>query len=143
MYDRYYNVAFLGRENFKLMRHGSYTPSGEYVHTRTVEATNKDTHTETGYLGFNMSEPGTKEFIKRNFEYWIKEDILNLEYQTDCHTFDAVRKELNLKYNNLCDPMGELSPIGSRVIEASVLGDFMIHHKGTIGPILYQKNLLK
>jgi hypothetical protein len=39
--------------------------------------------------------------------------------------------------------MGEISPIGSRVIEASVLGDFMIHHKGTIGPILYQKNLLK
>jgi len=138
-----YNVAFLGRENFKLMRHGSYTPNGEYVHTRTVEATSKDTHTETGYLGFNMSKPGTKEFIKRNFEYWIKEDILSLEYQTDCHTFDAVRKELDLKYNNLCDPMGEVSPIGSRVIEASVLGDFMIHHKGTIGPILYQKNLLK
>jgi len=138
-----YNIAFLGRENFKLMRHGAYTSTGDYVHTKTVEATKKDTHTETGYIGFNINKHGTYDFIKRNFEYWVKEDILNLEYQTDCHTFDAVRKELNLKYNNLCDPMGELSPIGSRVIEASVLGSWLIHHKGTIGPILYQKNLLK
>ena len=51
-------------------------------------------------------------------------------------------KELNLKYNNLCDPMGEISPIGSRVIEDSIVGKFMIHHKGTIGPILYSKNKL-
>ena len=66
-----------------------------------------------------------------------------MEFKTDCHTFDATRKELPLKYNNLCEPMGELSPIGSRVIEESVLGDFLMHHKGTIGPILYSKNLLK
>jgi hypothetical protein len=137
------NIAFLGRENFKLMRHGSYASDGTYVHTKTVPSTNKDTHTETGYLGFNLNLPGTKEFIKRNFEYWITKDILNLEFKTDCHTFDATRKELSLKYNNLCEPMGELSPIGSRVIEDSVLGDFLIHHKGTIGPILYSKNLLK
>jgi hypothetical protein len=137
------NIAFLGRENFKLMRHGGYTPDGNYVHTKTIPSTNKDTHTETGYLGFNLNLPGTREFIKRNFEYWITKDILNLEFKTDCHTFDATRKELPLKYNNLCEPMGELSPIGSRVIEESVLGDFLIHHKGTIGPILYSKNLLK
>lgn len=138
-----YNVAFLGRENFKLMRHGAYASDGSYVHTRTVEATKKDTHTETGYIGFNMELEGTNDFIQRNFDYWIKEDILNLEYQTDCHTFDATRKELNLKYNNLCDPMGDLSPIGSRVIEDSILGSWLTHHKGTIGPILYHKNLLK
>lgn len=137
------NIAFLGRENFKLIRHGNYTPDGTYIHTKTVSATNKDTHTETGYLGFNLYMPGTKEFIKRNFEYWITKDVLNLEFKTDCHTFDATRKELPLKYNNLCEPMGEISPIGSRVIEESVLGTFLIHHKGTIGPILYSKNLLK
>ena len=137
------NIAFLGRENFKLMRHGGYSSTGEYIHTNTVQATKKDTHTETGYIGFNMGLNGTKEFIQRNFEYWLKEDILSLEFKTDCHTFDATRKELPLKYNNLCESMGELSPIGSRVIEASVLGQWLIHHKGTIGPILYQKNLLK
>jgi hypothetical protein len=138
-----YNIAFLGRENFKLMRHGGYASDGSYIHTNTVEATKKDIHTETGYLGFNMDKEGTVEFIKRNFEYWVNQDILNLEFKTDCHTFDATRKELPLNYNNLCEHMGELSPIGSRVIEASSLGSFMIHHKGTIGPILYQKNLLK
>jgi hypothetical protein len=139
-----YNVSFLGRENFKVMRHGAYTPAGEYIHTITVPATNKDTHTETGFILFNLKMEGTQEFIDRNFEYWTKGRILDLEFKTDCHTFDAVRKEMpELKYNNLCDPMGDTSPIGSRVIEDSVVGSFLIHHKGTIGPILYQKNLLK
>jgi hypothetical protein len=137
-----YNLAFLGRENFKVMRHGAYDSQGNYVHTKTVEATKKDTHSETGYIGFNFNIPGTGDFIKRNFNYWLNQDVLNLEFKTDCHTFDATRKELNLKYNNLCDPMGEVSPIGSRVIEDSIVGEFLIHHKGTIGPILYSKNKL-
>lgn len=137
-----YNVAFLGRENFKTMRHGGYDSQGNYVHTKTVEATKRDTHTETGYIGFNFSIPRTEEFIKRNFNYWLSQDILKLEFKTDCHTFDATRKELDLSYNNLCEHMGDTSPIGSRVIESSVVGEFLIHHKGTIGPVLYSKNKL-
>jgi hypothetical protein len=134
-----YNVTFLGRENFNVMRHGTYDQNGNYIHTNTVPATNSDRHTETGFIGFNLSMPGTRKFIERNFNYWVGEDILNLEFKTDCHTFDATRKELDLKYNNLCEPMGEVSPVGSRVIEASVLGEFLTHHKGTIGPNLYRK----
>lgn len=137
-----YNLAFLGRENFKVMRHGAYDSQGNYVHTKTVQATKKDTHSETGYVGFNLTVPGTGDFIKRNFDYWLNQEVLNLEFKTDCHTFDATRKELDLKYNNLCDPMGEVSPIGSRVIEDSIVGEFLIHHKGTIGPILYAKHKL-
>jgi hypothetical protein len=137
-----HNIAFLGRENFKVMRHGGYDSQGNYIHTQTVPATTADTHTETGYIGFNMTLPGTREFIKNNFEYWTSGKVLDLEYKTDCHTFDAVRRELPLKYNNLCDSMGDTSPIGSRVIEASCLGSFLIHHKGTIGPTLYAKNKL-
>jgi hypothetical protein len=137
-----YNVAFLGRENFKTIKHGAYDSQGNYVHTNTVDATKKDTHTETGFIGFNFTLPGTGDFIRRNFDYWLNQDILQLEFKTDCHTFDATRNELNLSYNNLCEPMGEISPVGSRVIEASIIGEFMIHHKGTIGPILYSKNKL-
>jgi hypothetical protein len=134
-----YNVTFLGRENFNVMRHGGYDQHGNYVHTNTVPATNADRHTETGFIGFNLSIDGTRKFIERNFDYWVSGDILNLEFKTDCHTFDATRKEMSLKYNNLCEPMGETSPIGSRVIETSALGEFLIHHKGTIGPTLYRK----
>ena len=137
-----YNLAFLGRENFKVMRHGVYDSQGNYVHTKTVQATKKDTHSETGYIGFNLSIPGTEDFIKRNFDYWLNQEVLNLEFKTDCHTFDATRKELTLSYNNLCAPMGEVSPIGSRVIEDSIIGEFLVHHKGTIGPILYAKHKL-
>jgi hypothetical protein len=138
-----HNVTFLGREGFKVMRHGGYDQNGNYVHTRTVDATSADTHTETGFIGFNMKVDGTDLFIKRNFDYWISGDVLQLEYKTDCHTFDATRKELNLSYNNLCEEMGDTSPIGSRVIEASKLNTFLTHNKGTIGPILYNKGLLK
>ena len=138
-----YNVSFLGRENFKIMRHGGYDQQGNYIHTNTVPATKKDTHTETGFILFNLKMEGTQKFIDNNFEYWTKGRILDLEFKTDCHTFDAVRKEMpELKYNNLCEPMGDISPIGSRVIEDSVLGSFLIHHKGTIGPTLYKKGLL-
>jgi hypothetical protein len=139
-----YNISFLGRENFKTMRHGGYDAQGNYIHTNTVPSTKKDTHTETGFILFNMNMEGTKEFINNNFEYWTKNRILDLEFKTDCHSFDAVRKEMiELKYNNLCQQMGDISPIGSRVIEDSILGSFLIHNKGTIGPILYQRNLLK
>lgn len=138
-----YNVTFLGREGFKIMRHGGYDNNGNYIHTRTVDATSADTHTETGFIGFNFNMVGTDLFIKRNFNYWVNGDVLGLEYKTDCHTFDATRKELNLSYNNLCEEMGEISPIGSRVIEASKLNTFLTHNKGTIGPILYNKGLLK
>lgn len=137
-----YNITFLGREKFNIMRHGAYDQNGNYVHTNTVPATNADRHTETGFIGFNLLMDGTREFIKRNFDYWISGDILNLEFKTDCHTFDATRQEMNLKYNNLCESMGEVSPIGSRVIEASAIGQFLIHHKGTIGPTLYRKGKL-
>ena len=139
-----YNISFLGRENFKTMRHGGYDTQGNYIHINTVPSTKKDTHTETGFILFNMNMEGTKEFINNNFEYWTKNRILDLEFKTDCHSFDAVRKEMvELKYNNLCEQMGDTSPIGSRVIEDSILGSFLIHNKGTIGPILYQRNLLK
>ena len=125
------------------MRHGGYDSAGNYVQTNQVAATDKDTHTETGFIVFNLQKDGTQTFIERNLEYWTKHIILELKYQTDCHTFDAVRNEMQLRYNNLCDPIGEVSPIGSRVIEASVAGKFLTHNKGTIGPILYNKQLLK
>jgi len=132
-----YNIAFLGREHFKIMRHGDYDIYGNYIHTNTVTATDADTHTETGYIGFDLDKSGTREFISRNMDYWITGQVLELTYRTDCHTFDATRKELsNLKYNNLCYEMGDTSPIGSRVIEASTLGTFLTHHKGTIGTTL-------
>lgn len=137
-----YNVTFLGREHFNIMRHGAYDANGNYIHTNTVPATDADRHTETGFIGFNMPMEGTRQFIERNFNYWVGGDILNLKFKTDCHTFDATRKELDLKYNNLCEPMGEISPIGSRVIEASAVGQFLTHHKGTIGPNLYRKGIV-
>jgi len=137
-----YNIAYLGRENFKIMRHGGYDQFGNYIMTKEVIATDKDIHSETGFIAFNLSMPGTKEFIFNNFNYWISGNVLSLKYKTDCHTFDAVKKSMNLKYNNLCASCGEISPIGSKVLEASVIGKYINHHKGTIGPILYQKNKL-
>jgi len=135
-----YNIAFLGRENFKIIRHGGYI-DGQYVCINTVPSTDKDTHTETGFIAFNIKLPGTIDFIRENFLFWLNGDVLKLKYKTDCHTFDVVRKDMKLSYNNLCEPLGELSPVGSKVVESTIIGQFMIHNKGTIGPILYKKNV--
>ena len=136
-----YNMAYLGREFFKVMRHGAYI-DGKYVCVNVAEATKKDTHTETGFIGFNVGLSGTRDLILSNFDYWVSGEVLSFEFKTDCHTLDAAIKKHGLKYNNLCEPMGEISPIGSKVVEASVLGEFLAHEKGMIGPILYERNSL-
>ena len=138
-----YNLCYLGRKHFKVMRHGGYNNNGEYVETNRVPSTDKDTHMESGFIGFNMNKNGTRDFIKKNTKYWINGEILNLKYRTDCHTFDATIDDLsNLKYNNLLLDYGEVSPIGSRVLEVSPMGKYLIHHKGTLGPELYRRGLL-
>lgn len=137
-----YNIAYLGRDHFKVMRHGGYASDGSYIQTGEAEATDKDTHSETGFIVYNMQQPETLTFIEKNLLYWVDHTILQLKYQTDCHTFDAVRKSLPLRYNNLCLELGEVSPIGSRVVEAAACGKFLMHSKGTIGPTLYKAGKL-
>lgn len=136
------HIAYLGREHFKVMKHGGYAPDGSYIQTGQAQATDKDTHSETGFIAYNMDLPETKTFIEENLLYWVNHTILDLKYQTDCHTFDAVRKAIPLKYNNLCLELGEVSPIGSRVVEAAACGKFLTHYKGTIGPTLYNTGKL-
>jgi len=138
-----YNLCYLGRKHFNVMRHGGYNNAGEYIETNRVPATDKDTHMESGFIGFNVTQKGTKEFIIKNMEYWTSGKILDLKYRTDCHTFDATVEDLlDLKYNNLLLDYGEVSPIGSRVLEVSPMGKYLIHHKGTLGPELYRRGLL-
>ena len=63
----------------------------------------KNTNPNFQHYLFDQNE--CRKFIKNNFEYWTSGKVLDLEYKTDCHTFDAVRRELPLKYNNLCNSM--------------------------------------
>lgn len=137
-----YNVCYLGRKHFNVIQHGTWSGS-DYVKTGEAAATDKDTHTETGFIGFNCEIPSTRDFIIENVNWWLSGRILDLKYKTDCHTFDATVDSMpNLKYNNLLSKLGVVSPIGSRVLEASPVGKYMLHNKGTLGPQLYTKNLI-
>tara|TARA_Y100000310_G_C20699729_1_gene828595 strand:+ start:1834 stop:2643 length:810 start_codon:yes stop_codon:yes gene_type:complete len=128
-----FNVCYLGRKQFKTIWHN----------WGQAPATDKDTHTESGFIGFNLDKKGTKDFIIKNMEYWINGDILNFKYKTDCHSFDAtVEAYPNLKYNNLMEKYGTTSPYGSQVLEASKMGKYLAHEKGMLGPQLYNKGLL-
>lgn len=135
-----YNVCYLGRKHFKIMQHGDWR-NGEYVKTGEKYASDKDTHTETGFIGFNCEKEGTNEFIEKNLDYWTTGDILDMKYKTDCHTFDATVESLSeLAYNNMLESYGTTSPIGSKVLEVSPMGKWMTHNKGTLGPQLYNRN---
>ena len=76
-------------------------------------------------------------------KYWTEGKILDMNYKTDCHTFDATVEDMNnLKYNNLLESYGTTSPVGSKVLEVSPMGKYMKHNKGTLGPQLYGRNLI-
>jgi len=135
-----YNICYLGRKHFKIVQHGGWS-NGKYVKTGEAQSTEKDSHTETGFIGFNCEMTGTKEFIIKNIEYWTDGKILDLKYKTDCHTFDATVEDMkHLKYYNMLESYGTTSPIGSRVLEVSPMGKYLMHDKGTLGPRLYQMN---
>jgi hypothetical protein len=51
-------------------------------------------YTETGFLGFNLQHPHSKEFFERCKSYYDTDEIYNLAAYTDCHVFDTVRRQM-------------------------------------------------
>jgi len=83
----------------------------------------RDTYTETGVIGFNREHPEFREFLNRYKDCYVGNQIFNLPFWTDCHAFDYARNGGG--YN--------MTPHGrgvDNVLENSVLGNYMVHHKG-------------
>jgi hypothetical protein len=84
-------------------------------------------YTETGFIAFDLRHPYTNDFFNIFKNYYDSDKIYTLKEYTDCHVFDATRKELeNLKkitgYNitpgNIKNPFNE------------TFKGYMIHFKG-------------
>lgn len=62
-------------------------------------------YTETGFLGFNLKHPYSREYFETYKWYYDSDKIYDLEGQLDCHVYDAVRikleKENKIKNFNL------------------------------------------
>jgi hypothetical protein len=86
-----------------------------------------ESYTETGFIGFNLKHAYADEFFDIFKNYYDSDKIYTLKKYTDCHVFDATRKELeNLKkitgYNitpgNIKNPFND------------TFKGYMIHFKG-------------
>jgi len=51
--------------------------------------------TETGFLAFNCTQRTVaEEFFSRYIQYYTRDQIYTLDHKTDCHAFDATRKQM-------------------------------------------------
>lgn len=85
-------------------------------------------YSETGFLGFNLKHPSSKEFFELFKWYYDSDEIYKLKGQLDCHAYDAARVKLeqdnHVKNYNL-SPEGVTKHHFNHVFEG-----YMIHYKG-------------
>jgi len=87
----------------------------------------RDSYSETGFIAFDLRNPHTKEFFDIFKNYYDSDKIYNLEAYTDCHVFDATRKELEIsgKINGY-----NLTPQQIKHHFNQTFNNYMIHFKG-------------
>ena len=88
------------------------------------------TYTETGFHIFDMSHPIANDFFERWLSYYRDDSIFRLEAWTDCHTYDAARRQFDQSlWFNLSPPVATPSYSGHVFINGP-LGEVMDHMKG-------------
>lgn len=89
----------------------------------------RNTHTETGFVGFRSSMEPIREFARLFLDYWESGKVFRLSGGwTDCDVFDAVLRPLvergRIRVKNLSRfPRGH-------VIATSAMGGYLHHRKG-------------
>lgn len=84
----------------------------------------RETHSELGFVGYNLNRPETHDFIKTYEETFAEDRFFNYRYWTDCHVFDALIQTLHprhiaIPHTNRGHPF-----------DYSILGSYMTHLKG-------------
>lgn len=86
------------------------------------------THTETGFLAFDLSQPNAAEFFDTIERIYLSGEVFRLREWHDCEVFDAARTVLaaqgRITSRNI-SPGGVIHPIAN-----SVLGEYIDHLKG-------------
>ena len=76
-------------ENIDCKYLSTYMPDG-YVSSYLGRP---ERYTETGWLAWNMNHPDSRRFFERFKQYYDEDLVYGLTGFTDCHVYDAVRKE--------------------------------------------------
>jgi hypothetical protein len=83
-------------------------------------------HTETGFIAFDCSHGVHRKFLDRWREWYLTDAFKQLTYWTDCHTFDATGKMLQVNANNLSrEHSKDMHPMAK-----AELGRYIDHQKG-------------
>jgi hypothetical protein len=87
------------------------------------------THTESGFLGFNVKNSLAPDFCERYEQLYLSGGVFHLEGWTDCHVFDAVKAFMvSFGLNGAFKEIPALTC--SHPFVNSPLGFFMDHLKG-------------
>lgn len=83
-------------------------------------------YTETGFHIFRTKHSVAEKFFETWKKYYIEDTVFELEFQTDCHTYDAARCQFDQKlWFNLSPDFDHPHPFIN-----GVLGEVMDHMKG-------------
>ena len=87
------------------------------------------TYTETGFHIFDVNHSVAKDFFNKWLQYYRDDTIFSLSAWTDCHTYDAARRQFDQSnWFNLSPP--NAVGVGGHVFINGPLGAFMDHMKG-------------
>lgn len=105
----------------------SFVPEDRFV---GYLARPRDTHTESGFLAFNLHHPATAPLLA-DFEAMYTRDLVFREYEfSDAHLFDVVRRRQEARGQRSHDIAEGVGLRASHVLVNCQLGEFMDHMKG-------------
>lgn len=87
-------------------------------------------YSETGFVGFNMKHPQSRNFADCMQSYYDKDTVFDLECFTDCHVLDDSIRHFKELGHRSYDIVKELKIPGAHVFINSPLGSIIDHLKG-------------
>lgn len=90
----------------------------------------KHSYTETGFHIFDMTHPKAMKFFDAWTNYYKNDSIFALPAHTDCHTYDAARRQFNAMHWHSLSPEQKSTSMAAHVFINGPLGHFMDHMKG-------------
>lgn len=98
-----------------------------------------DTHSECGFMGYNMPNQYAREFVNLYETYWYNDKLDSLQETHDSFVFDVARKEF--KHIDLFEDLNNKRQTDKSPLNSSKLGEFLTHAKGNDKDRLIQKAL--
>lgn len=88
-----------------------------------------DLHSETGFIGFDLHSPRTRQFARAHEEFWHEDAVFTLkDGWTDCHVFDKVLQRATANDGLIARSLSRQD--SGHVMATSILSPYLDHLKG-------------